>query len=321
VGSRNAGASHDAPVFFQPGLIRWGLCCQFLDSPIKFRTATHRYCSTLTNAARAQYLSAIALANATALADAIERCASLGIGAFRITSGMMPLVTHPASGYSIESLPDALSILSELERARVLSRQLDIRLSFHPDQFVVLNSESEAVVTSALKEMEHHALIANLIGAEALTLHAGGGVGGVEKALARLDKGVDRLSAAARGLLALENDDRTYGPAQLLPFCEAREIAFVYDVHHHRCNPDEMSVGEASERAAATWNGREPWMHLSSPRDGWSSSNPRSHAEYIDAPDLPEEWMDKRMTIDVEAKAKERAVLAIMETVRSARKT
>ena len=321
MGSRNAGASHDAPVFFQPGPPRWGLCCQFLDSPIKFRTATHRYCATLTKPARTEYLSAIALANATALANAIERCAALGIGAFRVTSGMMPLITHPDGGYSVESLPDASSILSELERARVLSKQLDIRLSFHPDQFVVLNSESDAVVVSALKEMEHHALIADLIGAEALTLHAGGGVGGVEKALARLDRGVDRLSPLARGLLALENDDRTYCPAQLLPFCEAREIAFVYDVHHHRCNPDEMSVGEASERAAATWNGREPWMHLSSPRDGWSSSNPRSHAEYIDAADLPEEWMGKRMTIDVEAKAKERAVLAIMEAVRSAQPT
>jgi UV DNA damage endonuclease len=60
-------------------------------------------------------------------------------------------------------------------------------------------------------------------------------------------------------------------------------------------------------------------MHLSSPRDGWSSSNPRSHAEYIDASDLPEEWMGKRMTIDVEAKAKERAVIAIMNSLRSAR--
>ena len=60
-------------------------------------------------------------------------------------------------------------------------------------------------------------------------------------------------------------------------------------------------------------------MHVSSPKDGWSSSNPRAHAEYIDPSDLPEEWMGKRMTIDVEAKAKERAVLAIMNTVRSAR--
>jgi UV DNA damage endonuclease len=232
---------------------------------------------------------------------------------------MMPLVTHPESGYLLENLPDATAILNELERARILAAQLDVRLSFHPDQFVVLNSESEAVVTSSVKEMEHHGRIADLIGAEALTLHAGGGVGGVDKGLERLDRGIDRLSPRARALLALENDDRTFGPARLLPFCEARQIAFVYDVHHHRCNPDQMSVREASERAAATWNGREPWMHLSSPRDGWSSSNPRSHAEYIDASDLPEEWMGKRMTIDVEAKAKERAVIAIMNSLRSAR--
>ena len=297
------------------------MCCQFLDSPIRFRTATHRYCATLDDVARAEYLSAIVLSNATALADAIDRCTTLGIGAFRITSQMIPLATHPDSGYAIGDLPESAAILSELERARALSKQLDVRLSFHPDQFVVLNSESEPVVASSLKEMEHHARIADLVGAEALTLHAGGGAGGAEKALGRLDRGIDRLSSRARALLALENDDRTFGPAQLLPFCEARDIAFVYDVHHHRCNRDEMSVEEASERAAATWKGREPWMHLSSPRDGWSSSNPRSHAEYIDASDLPEEWMSRRMTVDVEAKAKERAVLAIMNNLGSVRET
>jgi UV DNA damage endonuclease len=137
-------------------------------------------------------------------------------------------------------------------------------------------------------------------------------VGGETKALARLEDGISRLSSQARALLALENDDRSFTPEALLPFCESHGIAFVYDVHHHRCNTDHLTIREASERAAATWGEREPWMHVSSPRDGWSSSNPRSHAEYIDVADLPREWMGRRMTIDIEAKAKERAVLDIM---------
>jgi UV DNA damage endonuclease len=306
------GASNDAPVFLRPGPVRWGLCCQFLDSPIRFRTATHRYCHTLDPSARAQYLSAIVLANATALGDAIIRCAELGIGAFRITSQMVPLATHPLSGFDLDDLPDAAAINSALSSARAIATRTDIRLSFHPDQFVVLNSESAATVAASVREMEHLARLAGLVGAEALTLHAGGGVGGETNALSRLARGVNLLSPDARALLALENDDRSFGPAALLPFCEKEGVAFVYDVHHHRCRGDGLSIGEASERGAATWKGREPWMHVSSPRDGWSSTNPRSHAEYIDAADVPEEWMGKRMTIDVEAKAKERAVLDIM---------
>ncbi len=308
------GASKDAPVFLESGRVRWGLCCQFLDSPIRFRSATHRYCATLDADSRARYLSAIVLANANALGDAILRCAELGIGAFRITSQIIPLATHPQSGFDIEDLPDAEEIQSAFTKARGLAKSHDVRLSFHPDQFVVLNSESPSTVASSVQELEHQARVAAMVGAEALTLHGGGGVGGEAKALDRLARGIGLLSPNARALLALENDDRSFSPAALLPFCEKQQVPFVYDVHHHRCHGDGLAVGEASERAAATWNGREPWMHVSSPRDGWSSTNPRSHAEYIDAADLPEEWMGKRMTIDVEAKAKERAVLEIMRT-------
>ena len=313
------GASNDAPVLLEAGPVRWGLCCQFLDSPIKFRSATHRYCATLDSDSRAQYRSDIVLANAHALQAAITRCAELGIGAFRITSQIIPLATHPQSGFDIDDLPDAADIHSAFSSARNLSKTHDVRLSFHPDQFVVLNSESPSTVASSVQELEHQARVAGLVGAEALTLHGGGKVGGEKNALDRLARGLGLLSSNARALLALENDDRSFSPAALLPFCEGENVAFVYDVHHHRCHGDGLSVREVTERGAATWKNREPWMHVSSPRDGWSSTNPRSHAEYIDAADLPEEWMGKRMTIDVEAKAKERAVLDIMRTAWRAR--
>jgi UV DNA damage endonuclease len=65
--------------------------------------------------------------------------------------------------------------------------------------------------------------------------------------------------------------------------------------------------------AFATWGDREPYAHLSSPRDGWESPNPRAHADYIDPADFPEFWLDRTITVDVEAKAKERAVLALKE--------
>ena len=313
--SQEAGASFDAPVFLLTGKVRWGLCCQFVDAPIKFRTATHRYCASLSEKDRANYLSAIVAANAASLTDAIGRCAELGIGAFRVTSQLLPLATHPVSGYSLLDLPDGAAIAQAFGKARELARTHDIRLSLHPDQFVVLNSERADVVASSVGEMEHQAAVATLIGAEALTLHAGSGAGGIAASLDRLERGIDKLSDSARALLALENDDRSFSPAELLPLCERTGIPFIYDVHHHRCLSDRFSVAETSERAAATWGAREPWMHISSPRDGWGSANPRPHAEFIDPADVPSEWMGKRVTIDVEAKMKERAVIAIRGTM------
>jgi len=136
--------------------------------------------------------------------------------------------------------------------------------------------------------------------------------GGTAAALARLERGVARLSLRARGRLAIENDDRQFTPADLLPFCERLGIPFVYDVHHHRCKPDGLSVAEVTARTRATWGTREPHFHVSSPRDGWSGRDPKPHADYIDPADVPREWLDMRVTVDVEAKAKELAVVQVM---------
>lgn len=293
-------------------MIRWGLCCLFLDTPIKFRTATHRYVATLPPAKRKAYLSAIARDNAAALLASVRRCHELGIGAFRINSQVLPLGTHPVSGYTLERLDRKGDIREAFLEAGALARTLDIRLSFHPDQFVVLNSEREAVVASSVGELEFQAGLAELIGADVLVLHGGGMAGGTAAALARLERGVARLSLRARGRLALENDDRQFTPTDLLPFCERLGIPFVYDVHHHRCKPDGLSVAEVTARTRATWGTREPHFHLSSPRDGWSGRDPKPHADYIDPADVPREWLDMRVTVDVEAKAKELAVVQVM---------
>jgi UV DNA damage endonuclease len=294
-------------------VIRWGLCCQFLDAPIKYRTATHRYVATLAPRAQRDYLTAIAANNAAAIADSVRQCRALGIGAFRINSQVLPLGTHPVSGYTLDRLDRDGAIRRTFLEAGELARELDVRLSFHPDQFVVLNSEREAVVESSIGELEFQAEIAELVGADVIVLHGGGGVGGVEAALSRLARAVERLSPRARGRLALENDDRMFAPADLLPLCRRLALPLVYDVHHHRCKRDDLSVAEATAGAADTWGRREPYFHISSPREGWSAGDTRPHADYVDPADLPTEWLAMGLTVDVEAKAKERAVVRLME--------
>jgi UV DNA damage endonuclease len=242
----------------------------------------------------------------------VRQCHALGIGAFRINSQVLPLGTHPVSGYTLDRLDRDGSIRRTFLEAGALARELGVRLSFHPDQFVVLNSEREPVVESSIGELEFQSALAELVGAEVLVLHAGGGAGGVEAALARLGRAVDRLSARARTRLALENDDRLFTPADLLPLCERLGVPLVYDAHHHRCKRDGLAVAEASARAAATWGKREPYFHLSSPREGWDGPDPRPHADYIDPADVPREWLAMNVTVDVEAKAKERAVMKLM---------
>jgi UV DNA damage endonuclease len=111
--------------------------------------------------------------------------------------------------------------------------------------------------------------------------------------------------------LVLENDDRIYTPSDLLPLCREFHVPLVYDVHHHRCNPDGLSVETASREAEGTWD-REPLFHLSSPRDGRKADNPRPHHEYIDPTDFPVCWHDMELTVEVEAKGKELAVSRLL---------
>jgi UV DNA damage endonuclease len=306
-------------------MIRWGLCCQFVDHDVKFRTATHRYVSGLPADERREYLAQIAWDNAEALTQAVETCHRLGIGAFRINSQVLPLTTHPVSGYTLGDLDAHAGLLeAAFGHVRPLARELGVRLSFHPDQFVVLNSERDAVRDASVRELDAQAVLAELVGADQLTLHVGGATGGKEAAVERLLRGIDLLTDRARARLAFENDDRLFAPADLLPLCRDAGVALVYDAHHHRCNPDGLSVEDATLAAARTWAGRdpalgvaaaEPYFHVSSPRDGWDARNPRPHADYVDLADVPRLWALMDCTVDVEAKAKERAVLAVRDAL------
>ncbi|HWA17245.1 MAG TPA: UV DNA damage repair endonuclease UvsE [Gemmatimonadales bacterium] len=293
------------------GSIRWGLCCQFLDAPIRFRAATATYVLRLPPRERWEYLREIAQDNAESLTRAIAQCHALGIGAFRITSQILPLATHPKAGYTLPTLDPTGTIRKAFRAAGKHAKAAGIRLSFHPDQFVVVNSERPSVVDGSLQELEFQAEVAALVGADVIVIHGGGKAGGMEASLTRLEAGLRRLSRRARGRLALENDDRSFTPSDLLPLCNRLQIPLVYDVHHHRCLPDGLSVAEATRRALATWGSREPHFHLSSPRSGWNRGDPRPHAEYLDPRDVPREWRSLALTVDVEAKAKERAVVAI----------
>jgi UV DNA damage endonuclease len=329
---------------------RLGLCCLFRDAPIKFRTTTAAAMLRLEPAARCARLAELALENARALVAAVEWCAGHGIGAFRIVSQILPVKTHPGCGYRVDDLPGGETIAAEFRRAGEAARRLDVRLSFHPDQFVVLNSPRPDVVAKSIEELEYQAEVAEWVGADVVNIHAGGAYGDKAKAIDELRRTIEGLSDRVRTRLTLENDDVTYTPADLLPLCRADGVPLCYDVHHHRCLADGLSIEEATEAARETWpreigpreigprekgprekglrekglretgpretgprdiRPREPLFHLSSPIDGWAGRDPKRHHDFIDPADFPAVWRGMEITVDVEAKAKEAAVLRL----------
>ncbi|HYF49907.1 MAG TPA: hypothetical protein VEJ63_10900, partial [Planctomycetota bacterium] len=102
-------------------MVRVGLCCTFLEEPIKFRAATARYVLSLPNKERETYIDQIAQDNAASLVQALEWCARNGVGAFRINSGFLPLYTHPDTGYTIDDLPRAMAFKQVLRHCRKIA--------------------------------------------------------------------------------------------------------------------------------------------------------------------------------------------------------
>ena len=288
-------------------MIRLGLCCLFRDQPIKFVTTTATSIGKMKRPDALLKLSRLCMENADALLAALQFCADNGIGCFRVNSQILPIKTHPTSGYEVEELPDGDEIICRFKACGVFVKKHKLRTCFHPDQFVVLNSQRLEVVDSSIRELEYQAEVAEWIGADVINIHGGGAYGDKPKALADFASNLDRLSSRVRSRLTVENDDKTYTPNDLLPICKATGIPLVYDVHHHRCNPDGLSIEQATKKALATWD-REPMFHISSPIEGWDGPKPQRHHDFIEVKDFPECWRRKKITVEVEAKAKEVAV-------------
>jgi UV DNA damage endonuclease len=289
------------------GGLRLGLCCQFASEPIKFRTTTVTAMLRLTRQQRLARLAELCRSNADALMAALQYCADHGIGAFRINSQILPVKTHPDAGYEVGELPDGSGLVARFKECGEFARQQNLRLSFHPDQFVVLNSPNPKTLTQSLAELDYQAEVAEWTGADTLNLHGGGAYGDKVAALQTLRLNIERLPSAVRSRLTLENDDKIYTPSDLLPVCRDMGVPLVYDVHHHRCLPDGLSIDEATERARATWKS-EPLFHISSPLEGWDGPKPERHHDYINVEDFPREWLGWPLTVEVEAKAKELAL-------------
>lgn len=296
------------------GALRLGLCCQFAQEPIKFCTTTATAMLRLNKPQRLARLAELCRNNADALKAALRFCAAHGIGAFRINSQILPVKTHPTAGYDVAELPGSADLVASFRECGEFARQHNLRLSFHPDQFVVLNSPNPTTLEHSLAELDYQAEVADWVGADTVNLHGGGAYGDKAAALRTLRQNIERLPEAVRSRLTLENDDKVYTPADLLPVCADTGVPLVYDVHHHRCLPDGLSVAEATDRARATWKG-EPLFHVSSPLEGWSGPKPERHHDYIKVDDFPRDWLGWPLTVEIEAKAKELAVARLLSEI------
>lgn len=298
-------------------MIRFGLCCLFKNENIKFRLATARNLLFLEKSVGLDKLSELCFNNVKSLFKALEFINGKGIKAFRVSSRIFPLYTHSECGYRIEQLKDSKEILNTLDMVKKYAKINDIRLSFHPDQFVLLSSPDPEILKNSLYELDYQAMVAELIGADVINIHLGGSYGNKTEVLKRVEKNFNtKLHGKVKELLTFENDDKIYTSKDVYEICKRLEARMVYDVHHHRCNSDGLSIEEATDLCISTWKGKgEPYFHISSPKYGWESKHSQGHSDYINIADFPAYWLElkQNITVDIEAKNKELAVFKLMK--------
>ena len=148
------------------------------------------------------------------------------------------------------------------------ARQNDVRVSFHPDQFVVLASDRPEVVNKSIEEFEYHVAMARWMGYTKkfqdikINIHISGraGVEGFRQAY-------KRLSDSARSCITIENEEISYGLDDCLQLSDI--VPIVLDIHHHWIREGEyIQVGDDRvKRVIDSWRGLRPTCHYSVSRE------------------------------------------------------
>lgn len=286
----------------QSGKNRLGLVCITHSDEVRFKTTTRKHLFTLSEAAQAEKLRSIYAENISRLKKAVGFCLSRNLNLYRMTSSLFPFADEE-SGAEILA-----EFAGELAKIGTHALSQNLRLVLHPDQFVVLSSDSETVVQNSRKILKLHARTMDLLKQPrsewaAINIHGGKG-----NRIDKLVEQIEKLPDEIRLRITFENDEYAYSSAEILEVCRRAQVPMVFDAHHHICREgltdyNHPTVEETFWAARETWaNPENQMVHISNGREKFTD---RAHSDLIfTMPDIFRfaPW------IEVEAKHKELAI-------------
>ncbi len=220
----------------------------------------------------------------------IKKVASLPepLRMLRITSDMLSFYTHEDYTEFWQSTDVQNQLAHWFAPLGKTARENNVRLSFHPDQFVVLASDRPEVVNKSIEEFEYHCDMARWMGYGQkfqdmkINVHISG-----RKGPQGIRDVYDRLSPEARNTLTLENEEYTHGLTDCLSLSDL--VPTVMDIHHNWIREGEY-ISPTDDRVKMvidSWRGIRPTLHYSVSREdllvGHSGSQLPSHGALIES--------------------------------------
>lgn len=261
-------------------------------------------------------LERIAISNLENCLRLLKHNAAHDIHFFRLSSKLIPLANHEelVDWKYMRPLKEALKNIGEYIKIHPM------RIDFHPDHFVVLNTTREDTLKMSIKTLAMHEALLRGMKMDTqhrCVLHVGGVYDDREEALEQFIDNWSDIPKVIQKMIILENDDTSFTLDDTLYLCEKLGIPLVFDYHHHLANKGTEPWEQQWEKVVNTWkNSSLPLkMHISSPR---SEKDFRAHSDYID----PGMFMDflkvVKGSVDeihcmIEAKQKDEALFRLAE--------
>ena len=230
---------------------------------------------------------------------------------YRISSNLIPLATKKEVSF------DYLTpYQSYYQRVKKIIKHSNIRVDMHPNQYCVLNSVKQEVVSMSQDILEYHYKILDAIGIKdkLIILHIGSNTFGKKNSLTRFIHNFSKLPKYLQEIIAIENDDKIFNIEDCLYLSNILDIPIVLDYHHFQCNHNNKKIEEYLIQVLNTWHGKRPKMHFSSPK---SKKEYRAHHEYINVNDFIDflqilSSYQQDIDIMLEAKGKDEAIFRLI---------
>ncbi|GGJ13923.1 UV DNA damage repair endonuclease UvsE [Paenibacillus hunanensis] len=275
-------------------------------------------------------LEAIGRANLQTTLRVLKHNVAEDIHMYRMSSKLIPLATHA----ELQDWDPVAVLQPEFAEIGEYVRKHNLRVSFHPDHFTVINTPKPEVLEAAVRDLRHHVRMLDAMGLDARSknnIHVGGAYGDKPTSGDRFVEQFATLDDDIRCRITLENDDKTFTTPETLDIAQRAGLPMVLDIHHHMVNCEGELASLYWPDIARTWESPlartdvpegshlRPKIHASSPR---SATDRRSHADGVEAGPLLDFLRQAARTsshLDVmlEAKHKDLALLQLMNDLRA----